>query len=349
MKTTQKLIAISFLLMLSACGGSGSIPSKAVTPLAVPKPPVLAPGVIPGNLQVNVTPPPATVSADVLDAFNALNDFRASVGLGRLNYSPELSVAAKNHQTYNINPINFTLPTFPFSFHFESSSGVGFTGYSPADRARFAGYATNNYVTEDGSTGANGKAALLRLIETVYHRSSIAGQDYRDVGVDYLYEPKVTRTGTIFPFGSLLIDIGYKTTPQRNASDFYWAYPSNDQTNVNLSMCGETPFPFPEVDVDNACDLVGFPVSFIAEKSQTLTVTKFTIKIAGTTTNLDAWLLTSKNDPNKNYLQANEAYLTAKGAMKPNTTYEVSFEGSITGKAVSKDWKFTTASQQIFY
>lgn len=347
MKTpTQKLIAISFLLMLSACGGSGSIPSKAVAPLDVPKPPVLAPGVIPGNLQVNVTPPPPTVSADVLGAFNALNDFRASVGLGRLNYSPELSVAAKNHQTYNSNPTNNKSPTF--SYHFEQSTGVGFTGISPTDRARFAGYATNNYVTEDGAGGATGKTAVLRLIDTIYHRSSIAGQDYRDVGIDYLYDPYILRDGTILPYGALLIDIGSKTTPQRNASDFYWAYPLGDQANVNLSMCGEAPFPFPEVDQSKGCDLIGYPVSFIAEKSQTLVVTKFTIKIAGTTSNLDAWLLTQNTDPNK-YLPANEAYLTAKGAMKPNTTYEVSFVGAINGKAVSKDWKFTTALQQIFY
>ncbi|MBX9900312.1 MAG: CAP domain-containing protein [Burkholderiaceae bacterium] len=345
MQTTQKLIAISFLLMLSACGGSGSIPSKAVAPLAVPKPPVLAPGVTPGNLQVNVTSPPATVSADVLGAFNALNDFRASVGLGKLNYSPELSVAATNHRIYQFN--NYLSPTY--SFHFEDPLGVGFTGVAPIDRARFAGYATTyNYVTEDGSTGANGNAALLGLIDTVYHRSSIAGQDYRDVGIDYLYQPKVFRNGTILPFGSLLIDIGYKTTPQRNASDFYWTYPLNDQTNVNLSMCSESPAPFPEIDPNKSCDLIGYPVSFIAEKSQTLVVTKFTIKIANTASNLDAWLLTQKTDPNK-YLPANEAYLTPKGAMQPNTTYQVSFEGTINGKAVSKDWKFTTAAQQIFY
>ena len=341
-----KLIAISFLLMLSACGGSGSIPSKAVAPLDVPKPPVLAPGVTPGNLQVNVTPPPVTVSADVLGAFNALNDFRSSVGLGKLNYSPELSVAAKNHQTYNSNPTNNTSPAY--SFHFEQPTGVGFTGVSPIDRARFAGYATNNYVTEDGSGAFTGKGALLGLIDTIYHRSSIAGQDYRDVGIDWATYARTLRDGSVLIDGGLLLDLGYKTTPQRNASDFYWAFPADDQNNVNLSMCSESPFPFPEVDVNKACDLVGYPVSFIAEKSQALVVTKFTIKIAGTTSNLDAWLLTQKTDPNK-YLPANEAYLTPKGKMQPNTTYEVSFVGTINGKAVSKDWKFTTASQQIFY
>lgn len=343
MKTTQKLIAISFLLMLSACGGSGSIPSKAVTPLDVPKPPVLAPGVLPGNLQVNVTPPPATVSADVLGAFNALNDFRASVGLGRLNYSPELSVAAKNHQDYQLK--NYLSPTY--SFHFEDPLGAGFTGVSPIDRARFAGYTTNNYVTEDGVGAFTGKGGVQALIDTIYHRSSMAGQDYRDVGFSWFTTTRILRDGSKLIDGSLLFDIGYKTTPQRNASDFYWVYPTSDQVNVNLSMCGETPFPFPEIDRSKGCDLIGYPVSFIAEKSQTLVVTKFTIKIAGTTNNLDAWLLTQNTDPNK-YLPANEAYLTPKGAMKPNTTYEVSFVGTINGKAVSKDWKFTTASQQIF-
>lgn len=341
MKINNKYPSILIVLILSACGGGGggvSTPVAVTPPVTCIAPQVLtngacvtpAPTVTPADLQVSVPTPPFVSGSEDLKAFDFFNDFRSSLGLGKLAYSAELTKSASNHQAYIY--LNYKEPNF--SFHIEDPTKLGFTGLGPFDRAHFAGYATNGRVSEDAAFHNTKSSAFQRLIDTVYHRNDLMKQSYRDIGSNWSESPDGG--------GSLIVNIGYKTA-QRNASDFVMVYPRDGQTNISKSMCGESPWPFPEIKVEQGCTLVGYPISFIAEASQDLLVTSFTVVEGTQTTPMSAWLLTKSNDPNL-YLQKNEAYLTAKGALKPNTQYSVSFSGSINGKPVEKKWSFTTGS-----
>ena len=58
---------------------------------------------------------------------------------------------------------------------------------------------------------------------------------------------------------------------------------------------------------------------------------------------MSARLMTKDIDPNR-YLAANVAFLIASSAMKPNTSYTVSFSGRVNNNVVTKNWKFTTGT-----
>lgn len=360
-------------LLLSGCGGGGSSsPATSAPPVAVtcangasdypactplivggstptaPVPPVVAtctngasdypvctPAIIPADLQLTVPAPPFAIGSQALDAFNYLNDVRVSSGLGKLAYSAELTKGTENHAHYMV--VNSASYTDQLQMHFEIAINPGFTGVGPWDRALFAGYASSN-VTEDIAVSNTMAGAVQRLLDTVYHRGTLLNQEYRDVGSSVNACPLHGEDCNV-------INLGYKV-PQRNAADFVMVYPKDGQSNVTLSMGSEAPNPFPEIAGADATTLIGYPVTFAAEAHQTLVVTSFTITEAGKTDPLPAWLLTQATDVN-HAVRSNEAYLTAKGALKPSTTYNMSFTGSANGKSISKKWSFSTADRQL--
>ena len=348
-KNLSKIISVftaTMSIMLTGCGGGATSTGSGATqpPVAVQTCPngatnfpTCTPYVVPADLQTVVPKPTYPAGSNDLKAFEYLNNFRASLGLGLLAQSPELDLAAKNHTNYVTS--NTFLPGD--SFHFEKPSGVGFTGVSPIDRARFAGYATNGWVSENAAISNTQPGAIQGLIDTIYHRADLARQNYRDVGF-YWYEDPHNYPGGL---GQLVLNPGYKT-PQRNASDFVTFYPVNGQTNVDLAFAGETPDPFPQVPNSEKVNRIGYPIYFAVESNQTLDIKSFTITELGQSTPLDAWVLTKKNDPNLIYLQANEAHMCAMSALKPLTTYQVSVVATADGRDVSRKWQFKTAEKK---
>lgn len=345
MKTNLKLLVLSSIaasLMLTGCGGgSGSSSTPTSHPVVntcsngATDYPTCTPAIVPADLQLTVPAPPFAEGSQSLIAFNYLNDLRMSLGLGKFAYSPEITKSTANHANYMV--LNAATFADPVSFHNEISINPGFTGILPPDRAQFAGYASVN-VTEVIAASNTMAGAVQRLIDTIYHRAALLNQQYTDIGSSV----------NCFPLHGdecHVINVGYKKA-QRNASDFVMVYPKDGQTNITLSMGLEAPNPFPEITYEDAVTKIGYPVTFAVEAHQTLVVTKFTISEAGQTIPMPAWILTSANDPN-NHVQGNEAYLTAKGALKPNTTYNVAFEGTANGKNVSKNWNFATADRQL--
>lgn len=345
MKTLKNFPVLSLTLAVSfaltACGG-GSTPTSVTPPVVVTPPP---PTVIPADLQLTVPAPPFAAGSDQLVAFNFVNDFRRSLGLGLYAYNEALTKASLNHVNYVLTNNSGA------DYHKEIATMPGFTGVNPIDRANFAGYATNNFVTEDGGSSRTLLGGMQRLIDTVYHRTTFIGQGYKDIGFSFTNIPCPQCFGTL----SFNVNIG-AISKQRNASDFVMVYPKNGETNVNLSMGAETPNPFPEIKIPNFPEpttpannpllLIGYPITIAVEASQVLKVTSFTTTEAGQTAPLPAWLVTFDNDQNR-IVQPNEANLTAKGALKPNTVYNVSFIGSANGRDIIRNWSFTTASRQL--
>ncbi|MEB0032971.1 CAP domain-containing protein [Undibacterium sp. RTI2.1] len=352
---TRSLLSLSVLATvagLSACGGGGSGSSTPTTPVVstcsnggTDYPTCTAP-VTAAQLQLTVPAPPYAVGSEELNAFNYLNNFRQSLGLGLLAYSPELTLSTKNHANYLVlNRVG--------GFD-EDPTKPGFTGVTIYDRASFAGYATNYRVTGGQGISNTLSGVIQGLIDSVYHREILMLQDIADVGMTRYCFGICDNTSAI-----TLAAAEKKYPGQRNASDFVMTYPLDKQTNVDLSARNETTNPFPDFTDGVIHGKVGYPVSFVIEASQTLVLKDFTMTEAATGIALNAYVYTAANDPNK-LIQKNEAWLTSKTKLKPSTTYNMVLHGSVngnditcvggkivTGKTPGCSWSFTTAAGDI--
>jgi uncharacterized protein YkwD len=346
MKFKTSVSAVAAALFLVACGGGGG--SGSTTPVTTSPPvtlPAPTPVVTPADLQTSV--PPMTYAATSAEAafISELNKFRQQIGLGLLAQNTLLDKAAQNHLGYvlvndvrnggTVDMLSIDSSTRRPMWHIEQMDKPQFTGVQEFDRSKAIGY-PGAYVGEELSYGGGkgGVVAFAALSGTIYHRVGLMSQGVREVGVAAATDASQTFT----------LEIGYQSQ-QSNASDFVGTYPASGQTGVGLFTRVETPNPFPDLSTANADfpTKTGYPVSVIAKEGVKLEVTTFTITEDGAAASLDTRLMTSDNDPNK-YLAGNVAFLVAKGTLKPNTTYAVSFSGRANNTAVTKNWKFTTGS-----
>lgn len=335
------LIASAVAILLVACGGGGG--SSSVNPPVVTPP--ATPVVTPADLQTTVPSLTYGASSEEFAYVTALNAFRAQVGLGLLAQSSLLDKSAQNHLQYVLkNDVN-TGGTVVMSaidpatgrnyFHIESADKPLFTGIQELDRAKAVAYA-GTYVGEEGMFGGGkgAQVAFSSVTSTIYHRAGLMFQGLRDVGLAVGTDQSQT----------FVLEMGY-AKPQTNASDFLGVYPADNQTAVGLHAGVEAPNPFPDLSTSNTDfpTKTGYPASVVVKDGATLEVVSFTMTEAGASASLDARIMTKDTDPN-HYLASNIAFLVAKAALKPNTTYSVAFSGRVNNVMVTKNWKFTTGT-----
>lgn len=343
-KNLMKKIVLLVLAVLSlaSCGGS-STPSDYV---------------VPANLQEKLITPTYPAGSDELDAFNAINAFRRSMGLGYWKQNVLLDLAAQKHMAYSI------LNDLTFQQDLEVAGNPGFTGITPSQRAINVGY----FVLADTLTAKNaptavvgelyaagpGKSVVNSMVNTIYRRSGLLEQSTVDVGLfRYITGQTTPETRWWFNHGKL-------NTAQNVASDFVLYYPINLQTNVPLSMTPENPSVFSNQPNFNFAKQTSSPISFTSAASTTLTVTSFTVTPAGSSSPVPGTVWTILKDPNlfssnlsaapAPTLSSHEAYWVGNTPFLPNTTYNVTFTGStnLIGDTVTKgatqSWSFTTGN-----
>lgn len=335
MKHTSLAVVSAIALALAGCGGGGSTstPAAPVPPVVVVPP---APTVTPADIQLTVPAPTYAAGSPQLAYFNAVNAFRGKLGLGLLAQSAALDSASANHAAYiNAHPeVDYSgvdATGTPF-FHLETPGLAAFTGIKATDRAAFTNYGSQ-FVSEEGALSVTDAAASVGLlINSVFHREGLMLQSIRDVGVAFPTSAK---------FGTILVTMGGYKTKQTQASDYIGVYPADQQTGLPLSMTYEIPSPFADVNGTNVATATGSPISISSAAGTSIVATSFTVTENGQTVPLD--VRTSSNATNPSLLGTNSIYITSKTAYKPNTKYNVSFTGSVNGKAVTKAWSFTTA------
>jgi len=331
---------------LVACGGGGGDNSASTSPSTPSTPSIpstpstpTGPTVTPGNLQTTVPAPTYAAGSQELAFYTTFNAFRQAEGLGLLAQNSKLDAADRNHLNYLLTNTDLNLSSIDPAtgrpqFHIEDPKRPGFTGVQELDRATYTQYG-GIYVGENGTYGSGQGAsrAFASLIGGIYHRAGMMFQGPRDFGIAVGANALQTTVMTV----------GYVSTPQYNASDFFGTYPQANQTGVGLSATWELPNPYPDLANTDLATKTGYPINVVVKENTTLAVTIFTVTEAGQSPPMDARLFTAATDPNKELI-SNTAFLVAKTSFKPNTTYTVNFVGTANGTAITKTWSFTTGA-----
>lgn len=308
-------LSILSLCLLSACGGgTSSDQNSSSTAQVIPD------QVIPAALQQAI---PANYPANSQQSqiLTAINGYRLKMGLGPLNQNTYLDQAATNHQVYLSQSWTNGILEYPSA---EIAGRTGFTGASPLDRAKAAGWSQASEVSESMIYG------VVDFQSNITTRLDIMNETITDVGI-------AANTN-----GITILEFGYAGSGQTNASDYIGTYPINGETEIPLTS-GYL-MTFKSTIAPDACTTYSYPISLQSQISTYLTLKSFTVRESGSTVDLPPAYILKQGFS----VYPHEAFWVGSAPFKPYTTYNVHFIGRVgggkagTGFLVDKSWSFTT-------
>ena len=317
LKRSTILTALSTLLLLNACGGSGSgaDSTQAGTPATAT---VGTPVATAAEFQaVQATGNTAT------DGFNWFNYRRGLLGLPVLTRTSTIDAAAQGHSRYE--QINGTLT------HIQDAGAAGFTGVAPTDRFAAAGYrfTASSYVSGEvlsSTSDPSGFNAAEDLIAAIYHRFVIFEPVFRQGGAG----SAVSSSGRTY----FTVDFAVNgLTPALGRGKFV-VYPADGQRNVAPGFFSDYEIPDPVPDRNQ----VGYPISLHADITSTMAVTSFTVRPRNGAP-LQTRLLIHASDAET---PASAAALIPLDVLASGTTYDVQFTGTVDDVPVARAWSFST-------
>lgn len=306
---------------LVACGGGGDSPAPlagAATPEAV------APAGAPPALAAPQPGEPALTGNVAADGMTWMNYRRGQAGMPQLARNELIDRAAQGHSDYQ--KLNNTVS------HDQVAGKPGFTGVRLGDRLLAAGYDYRNTTYAYGevisaTSNRSGFYMAEELITAIYHRFVI-------------FEPKFKEIGT----GSATNSAGYTYfTANLGAINGYGpgigrgnlaTWPADGQTRVTPNFFSDYEMPDPVPNLNE----VGYPVSVHADINGVVGVQSFTIRPRGGA-ELATRVLKVGEDENT---PRSAAAIVPIAVLKANTTYDVSFTGTLDNVAITKTWSFTT-------
>ncbi|AVO42356.1 CAP domain-containing protein [Simplicispira suum] len=302
MKNSNFALIVAAAAALAACGGGGDDSA-----------PDAGPSVTPGTLNTTSVPG-AYTDPDRKYAFDTLNKVRGITGVGFLKQHPALDNAAQAHADYfRDKPGQYG--------HNEVPGAFGFTGATPADRARHFSYPFDAGEVAVGS--ANTMQSVFGLLGVPYHSLPMLAS-YSDLGVG------ISRNWM------LVMELG-KRDSQLLDSAFVAVYPCNN-IQVNVQAQGyEEPLP----SVLNGKQDFGYSSVALVRPGQKLEVTSWELKDASGNL-VPTVLMTQANDKN-GMVQANQASLIPLNAL-PRTvsSYTSVLKGKNNGVPFEKSCTWRT-------
>lgn len=334
--------SLSLILSLSlvACGGGGD--SSTVTPASY----------VPGAAELGAW--------TVLSNARSLCGFDGSDPLVKLTRNTKLDAAALSHAKYLVD-LSITTGDSKLS-HLETLGVPGFTGVYPWDRAVYQGYdylalaeileATvwdYTYTPSFPTMEERGANSMHNLLNTVYHLSG-AMYEGADVGFGaYLKTTMINATTwrEEYRFGSL---IGFEDSGRRITlgNGKVATYPCQGSSNIPTVFEPALESPNPFIDTDYASALVGPPIYLKADAPQVLTLNPVRSSIIQNGIAVPFIVLTKDNDPNvdildgKPYIALNEVFVIPTVALAPNTSYQVTLNGTVDNVAFNRGFTMTT-------
>jgi hypothetical protein len=262
--------------------------------------------------------------------------------------STTLDKAADDHSNYQV--INNDQNAGPA----EVSTRTGFTGATVSARVAAAGFVGTASETSIGLQ-VNAVDGVRAALSTPYQRLTLLGHGVPDVGLGFV-EPGSTRpagTPSLVVdsfFGTLVATTGVRSSalPQAmlTTAAGISVYPVDGAVNVPVLMYRETPNPVQaELGDWGNPRFPGYIVSLQVPSDKTLAVTTFTLtRIASTGNTPVLAKLLDAND--STYLRPNAinnwAMLVPLTPLEIGAVYEASLNGTASGVAFTKTWRFTT-------
>lgn len=363
------LAAAAAVFVLTACGGgSGSTPasspSNSSTSSTSSSTPASSSSAAAAPLATSVPTPTYAAGSVQLLAFQELNGYRTSVGVGELAQDRVLDTSASAHALYEL--ANLSAGTVTALSHDETAGYVDYFQDTPLSRGQKAGAPTTEWIGEVIAAGypsagslsavqAVAQDCVAQLLDTVYHMSDMLANQ-QTVGVGFDIGSAGTNYVCTLDFGTTT---GVTGSPgpndmpedggQQLASNQIVNSPYAGQQGVALSMVAETPNPAADVTAPGHPLMVRVSAPIVGD---ILTVTSFTLngpggavaaRIIVPSTAVASSTAAVTADPN-NLLSQGVVVLLPLSALTANTTYSASFAGARDGTPISTSWSFTTAS-----
>jgi uncharacterized protein YkwD len=296
--------------LLSGCGGGGGESRPAPQAAA---------------FTIQEANAPVLTGDTATDGLNWFNFRRQQLGLSVLTRNSQLDTSAQNHSMYQA--LNDTIT------HTETAGKPGYTGTDLGDRLDAAGYRFHQSSYAYGevissTSNASGVYAAEGLITAIYHRFVIFEPMFKEQGGGAAVSGSgKTYFTTNFGADGLSTGLGHGNIV---------TYPFNGQQRVIRNFFSDTEIPDPVASKNE----VGFPISVHADITANLTVQSFTVRPqGGAVLNVQQLLHAPDTGGTTRYTAAAIVPLDPLAA---GTTYQVQFNGTVDGVAVSRSWSFTT-------
>ena len=289
-------------------------------------------------------------------ALSYLNDYRRGSGLFALKFNENLSLASKNHAEYSL--------AHKYMGHDESAGFAKFTGVTPSERAKFAGY-NSMHVLENIAYKNDFVTSIDGLFSAIYHRFAFLNLSINEVGFANASSDKFS--AYVFLMGNSGLDSFCK----RGVSDdgvgkFYTNACANkdikikdsrldgflkstkqhvkfpDKVPVMPYFSGEVPDPFPE------CKITANPVSIeFNESSKDIKFVDFEI-YKGEEKLRNLKILDQKSDINRKFSSYQFAAFSRE-VFDFNTDYTAIFSYTQEGEPKEIKWNFKTKTLKFPY
>lgn len=269
--------------------------------------------------------PPEGASVEEINALNTVNTLRAAAGAPCVTLDLNIGKAASAHCAYYALNKD-TAPECTINPHYEVAGCPGYTGSTPSERMRAAGFASSGGGGEVMAFLDNPARAVQTWVDSVWHRI-----------------PILDTATTVMGYGSAegcdTVDFG--PNRRREALSLV-AYPYAGQIGVTTAFDGRYEGPMPPMPT------TGWPsANPISLYGQQLLVTEHQLFVDGDDTPLEhTWL-----DPTSPILPAdqqsllrNVVFMYANQPYLPNTTYRVKIAGTYAGGDLLREWTFTTGA-----
>jgi len=345
MKISCKKVAAlvpTLLLAASLASCSKSEVSSETTPPPAP----------PGYQGVVTNPPAVTYSGDDKQVSDSVNTIRQGAGPGLFIQNASLDTAADNHTSFLVSN-NLLLPGYLnvvqaggiLGGHYENAALSGFTGTSPQARATAAGYVgTVDEIMTFGA--ASGTDCASSLEDSVYHLIELISP-FIDVGISF--NPG-TGSGSVC---AILLGVGSNTLGQLPTSAVF--YPYDTETGVPPTYYNSAEVPDPAPDLASAGHPVAASLYTLANpvlSGSDIVINAFSITPSGGGPALPVRVLAkigvTSTGPTLTVddviPRAGFVVLLPIAPLAANTVYDVSFNATVKGQLVSKDWSFTTGA-----
>ncbi|CAG2155464.1 CAP domain-containing protein [Cupriavidus numazuensis] len=331
-KTLLNAFAAATAFLLAACGGGGGDEGGSKqTPTAPTTPPVTeAPTSVPPA--TNVAAPTYAAGDARLSTFNALNDYRVSMGVGALKQDIALDLAADNHLGY--------MKANAVIAHEEAAGRPGFTGANPYDQGVAAGASKNQWISQ----AASGSTDCISVFKnTVYHLQAITSNQ-ETVGISVRDTYCVLNFGVVTGANGSGYGLPQWGGQQLQGGNVAYSPVDNERVPGIFTATGEQPSPAPDLPT------AGHPVMFRVPAPQSgdvLTVSSFTLTGPGGAS-VPVRVLVPSNakagsmsaallDTN---VYAGVVFMLPTQALTAGT-YTATFSGARNGTMISKSWSFS--------